>query len=165
MARRWSNIGKVFRGHSYRFLARDKKNPIGLLENRRGHRPDATLCADQLWVKIDRVAPEGSNPKSSFSEEGRAGQALSPEIRLPINALRADSTEGASSDSTRRFSSTPATSRGILQGATGIWAWLLVLPGRAEWILKRNCLTRLKGSSTKTFPIRSASTAQGGMSC
>jgi hypothetical protein len=42
---------------------------------------------------------------------------------------------------------------------------LQFLPGRAEWILKRNCLTRLKRSSTKTSPIRSASTVPGGMSC
>jgi len=46
------------------------------------------------------------------------------------------------------------------KGATASGFGLHRRPWSAEWVLKKNCLKRLKASSTRTFPILSASAVQ-----
>ena len=67
---------------------------------------------------------------------------------------------------TQGFSSTPVMSHGILpKERQGFEVGLQLQPGRAEWILKRNCLRRLNGSSMKTFPSLSASAVRDMRPC
>lgn len=57
-------------------------------------------------------------------------------------------------------------SRGILpKEQQGFEVGLQLQPGRAEWILKGNYLTRLNGSFMKTFLILNASTVPDTRRC
>src|ERR1043166_259324 len=51
------------------------------------------------------------------------------------------------------------------KGAAASGLRLQVSLGSAEWVLKKNCLTRLKGSSTRTSLILSASAVQDRRPC